>query len=85
MQDPTRRSTTILKEGLRMTRASLKLPAGEGHQDGGCPRSLATASVFCLFPFSPVGLYQKNLYNNPLDYVLIKPLFYLIVKYDHGM
>jgi len=74
-----------LMEELRMTRASHKFACGGRTSRWRMPRNLATASIFCLFPFSPVGLYQKNLYNNPLDYVLIKPLFYLIVKYDHGM
>jgi len=52
------------------------LPVDERRrQDEGCPRSLATASVFWLFPFSPMGLYQMISYHNPLDYVIIKSMF----------
>ena len=71
MQDLIRRPMTTLNEGLRMARASLKLPAGEGHQDGGCPRSLATASVFCLFLLSN-GLVPDFRTTIPLDYAIIK-------------
>ena len=40
--------------------ATLRAACGEELRRQRMPRSLATASIFCLFPFSPRGLYRNS-------------------------
>ena len=55
--------------------ATLRAACGEELRRRRMPRSLATASIFCLFPFSQEAILRDSYYNpNPLDYVINKPV-----------